>query len=91
MMKLRPEHLNVLDALKMFGGSVSVEMITRAIHMHSYKHPNFYTKRRVYAAMDQLQSIKLVDATYPIDHDVGAPAVYTLTARGLECLNQLHH
>lgn len=87
-MRLRPEHFDVLAAMRMFGGAAMCEALARALRAQDQRSPDRHTDRRVFAALDQLQTVGFVTATWPA---AAGPAVWALTKRGLECLTQTHH
>jgi hypothetical protein len=94
-MKLRQEHLWILDALRHMGGGISVGMVRKSLglrHSMSERDLNFYTVQRVFAMLDQLQTMELVSAAMVVQFaQNGGATVWGLTKKGLRCLTENHH
>lgn len=98
-MRFRQEHFYVLEAMRMFGGAVTVDMVRRSVLRRVPRTDVLFElidsvsgARRVYTILDQLQTNKMVDvASWPVSTGLFGPPVFAITKRGLECLNQFHH
>jgi hypothetical protein len=88
-MKLRQEHLNVLESIRRCGGIANIGMVRTALTGRDGITREFYTDRRVYAIIDQLQTVGMLAETWPVAQArYNSQVTWTLTERGLQCLNQ---